>query len=225
MARLGTLVLASVVAVAVLVGGGYWFVVRTAAGQDFLLGRMAGAVLSGGLPSEFDGLRVFMCGTSGPLAAPGRAQTCVAVTAGDSLYLFDAGEGSADVAQLHGLPTETLRAVFVTHMHSDHIAGINNFNLASWVQGRQSAAQGDGACRHRARCGRLQRSVCHRPWLSSRPPRRGLPATSTRRDARGSHSTRRRPPRRRPQRDCLCRGPRTRQAGLWFPRRLPRLAR
>ncbi|MYE23959.1 MAG: MBL fold metallo-hydrolase, partial [Gammaproteobacteria bacterium] len=136
MARLGTLVLASVVAVAVLVGGGYWFLVRTAAGQDFLLGRMAGAVLSGGLPSEFDGLRVFMCGTSGPLAAPGRAQTCVAVTAGDSLYLFDAGEGSADVAQLHGLPTETLRAIFVTHMHSDHIAGINNFNLASWVQGR-----------------------------------------------------------------------------------------
>lgn len=138
MARLGTLALASLVAVAVLVGGGYWFLVRTAAGQDFLLDRMAGAVLAGGLPAEFDGLRVFMCGTSGPLVAPGRAQTCVAITAGDSLYLFDAGEGSADVAQLHGLPTETLRAVFVTHMHSDHIAGINNFNLASWVQGRKA---------------------------------------------------------------------------------------
>lgn len=136
MARLGALALALVVAVAVLIGGGYWFLVRTAAGQDFLLDRLAGAVLAGGLPAEFDGLRVFMCGTSGPLVAPGRAQTCVAITAGDSLYLFDAGEGSADVAQLHGLPTQTLRTIFVTHMHSDHIAGINNFNLASWVQGR-----------------------------------------------------------------------------------------
>ena len=198
MARLGTLVLALAVAVAVLVGGGYWFLVRTAAGQDFLLDRLAGTVLTGGLPAEFDGLRVFMCGTSGPLVAPGRAQTCVAITAGDSLYLFDAGEGSADVAQLHGLPTATLRAIFVTHMHSDHIAGISNFNLASWVQGTPGAAQGNGAARHRSRRGRLQRGVRPRPRLSRRPPRRGFPATGTRRDACGSHNARHRRGGRRP---------------------------
>ena len=138
MARLGTVVLSAVVAVAVLVGAGYWFFVRTATGQDILLERVVGAVLDIGLPAEYDGLRVFMCGTAAPLAAPGRAQACVAITAGDALYLVDAGEGSADIAQLNGLPTEPLRAILVTHLHSDHIAGINNFNLASWVQGRSA---------------------------------------------------------------------------------------
>lgn len=136
MARWATLALAAVAAIAVLVGGGYWYFVRTAAGQDVLLEGIAGAVFDIGLPAQYDGLRVFMCGTAAPLAAPGRAQACVAITAGDALYLVDAGEGSADIAQLNGLPTETLRGILVTHMHSDHIAGINNFNLASWVQGR-----------------------------------------------------------------------------------------
>ncbi len=137
MARLGTLALAAVVAIAVLAGGGYWFLVYTAAGQDFLLERVVGAATAGGQPAEFDGLRVFMCGTAAPLPAPGRAEACIAITAGKSLYLADAGEGSADIAQLSGLPTRNLRSILVTHLHSDHIAGINSFNLGSWVQGRE----------------------------------------------------------------------------------------
>ncbi|MGI9222591.1 MAG: MBL fold metallo-hydrolase [Woeseiaceae bacterium] len=86
--------------------------------------------------SEFDGLQVFMCGTSSPLPAPNRAQACVAVLAGESLYLVDAGAGSAQVASLAGLPLQRLEAVFLTHFHSDHIAAIPEFNLNSWVAGR-----------------------------------------------------------------------------------------
>jgi ribonuclease Z len=86
--------------------------------------------------SEFDGLQVFMCGTSSPLPAPGRAQACVAVLAGKALYVIDAGAGSAQVATLGGLPLERLEAVFLTHFHSDHIAAVPEFNLNSWVAGR-----------------------------------------------------------------------------------------
>ena len=36
---------------------------------------------------SFDGLKVFFCGTGGPLASSGRAQPCTAIQAGDALYL------------------------------------------------------------------------------------------------------------------------------------------
>ena len=86
--------------------------------------------------SEYDGLQVFMCGTSSPLPDPDRAQACVAILAGESLYLVDAGAGSARVATLGRLPLERLEAVFLTHFHSDHIAALPEFNLNSWVAGR-----------------------------------------------------------------------------------------
>jgi ribonuclease Z len=86
--------------------------------------------------SEFDGLQVFMCGTSSPLPDPNRAQACVAILAGESLYVVDTGAGSARVATLAQLPIERLEAVFLTHFHSDHIAALPEFNLNSWVAGR-----------------------------------------------------------------------------------------
>ena len=86
--------------------------------------------------SEYDGLQVFMCGTSSPLPDPDRAQACVAILAGETLSLVDAGAGSARVATLGRLPLERLEAVFLTHFHSDHIAALPEFNLNSWVAGR-----------------------------------------------------------------------------------------
>ena len=86
--------------------------------------------------SQYDGLKVFLCGTSSPLPAPDRAQACVAVLAGESLFLVDAGAGSARVAAIGRLPMERLEGVFLTHFHSDHIAALPEFNLNSWVAGR-----------------------------------------------------------------------------------------
>ena len=123
---------ASILAIAV--GFGIW---NTRAGQNWLLEQAATAVMQRQPPmSEFDGLQVFMCGTSSPLPAPGRAQACVAVLAGKALYVIDAGAGSAQVATLAALPLERLEAVFLTHFHSDHIAAVPEFNLNSWVAGR-----------------------------------------------------------------------------------------
>lgn len=113
---------------------GVW---NSRAGQDWLLEQVATAVLQQAPPMiEFDGLQVFMCGTSSPLPAPDRAQACVAILAGESLYLVDAGAGSAQVASLAGLPLQRLEAIFLTHFHSDHIAAVPEFNLNSWVAGR-----------------------------------------------------------------------------------------
>lgn len=105
--------------------------------QDWILERaVTTALQQPAAISEFDGLQVFLCGTSSPLPAPGRAQACVAILAGESLFIVDAGAGSAQVATLGRLPLERLGAVFLTHFHSDHIAALPEFNLNSWVAGR-----------------------------------------------------------------------------------------
>ena len=107
------------------------------AGQDWLLEKAVTAAMES--PSsmrQFDGLKVFFCGTSSPLPDPARAQACVAILAGKSLFIVDAGAGSATTATLGQLPFENIEAVFLTHFHSDHIAALPDFNLNSWVAGR-----------------------------------------------------------------------------------------
>ena len=101
--------------------------------QDALLKRMVGAAFSGAPEEPLDGLRVFMCGTASPLPAPGRAQACVAVTAGEHLYIVDAGARSPNTFNLAGMPLTDLRGILLTHFHSDHIAAVGDFNLLSWV--------------------------------------------------------------------------------------------
>jgi ribonuclease Z len=121
---------------AIAIGVGIW---NSRAGQDWLLEKaVAAAIKRPAALSQYEGLKVFLCGTSSPLPAPGRAQACVVVLAGKSLYLVDAGAGSAQVAAIGRLPLEQLEleAVFLTHFHSDHIAALPEFNLNSWVAGR-----------------------------------------------------------------------------------------
>lgn len=126
--------LAGVGILAIVAGIGIW---NTRAGQDWLLEQAVSAAMKRPSPLRpYEGLKVFLCGTASPLPAPGRAQTCVAILAGESLYLVDAGAGSAQVAAIARLPLERLEAVFLTHFHSDHIAALPEFNLNSWVAGR-----------------------------------------------------------------------------------------
>ena len=104
--------------------------------QDLLLGRIIALATQPTPAAAFDGLRVFMCGTASPLPAPDRAQACVAVMAGERLYLVDAGAGSARTLSLARIDLSRLAGVLVTHFHSDHIASLGDFNLNSWVAGR-----------------------------------------------------------------------------------------
>ena len=131
--RIGTW-LAVLAAVMIALAAWAW---NSEQGQDWLLEKAVNAGLQRTGPmAPFDGLRVFLCGTSSPLPAPGRAQACVAVFAGDALYIIDAGAGSAQVLALGLVPVQSLRAVFITHYHSDHIAALPELNLNSWVAGR-----------------------------------------------------------------------------------------
>ncbi|MGA0605977.1 MBL fold metallo-hydrolase [Phenylobacterium sp. VNQ135] len=89
-------------------------------------------------PSAPEGLRVVFCGTSGPLPVIGRAKPCTAIQAGGALYIVDIGAEATENLMLWRLPLGTTRAVFLTHLHSDHIGEVGEFNLQSWVAGRSA---------------------------------------------------------------------------------------
>lgn len=50
----------------------------------------------------------------------------------DAAYLIDCGNGVAQQLHLAGVSPAALRAVFVTHHHSDHNADLGNLFLLSW---------------------------------------------------------------------------------------------
>ena len=108
--------------------------------QDRILNIGFKNILSGVEPflDKEDSLKVVVCGSRSPLPSPGRAEACILVEAGDDIYIFDLGNGSMDNLTQYGVPWPNVKAVLITHMHSDHIADLPDAHLQSWVQGRNS---------------------------------------------------------------------------------------
>lgn len=129
---------AALVVVAAVGAVVYWLATQTRAGQDMLLDRMLSALVTAQEPPSPDSLHVFICGSASPLPAPGRAQACVAVIAGDDLFLVDAGSGSSQPLMLARMPVASMRAILLTHFHSDHIGAIGDHNITSWAAGRDA---------------------------------------------------------------------------------------
>ncbi len=83
-------------------------------------------------------LSVLLCGTGSPLPDKSRAGPCALIAAGNDYYLVDAGLDSARNLMLWQVPLEKIRGVFITHMHSDHIAELGEIRLQTWVAGRKA---------------------------------------------------------------------------------------
>ncbi len=80
-----------------------------------------------------DGLHLALCGAGGPLPAPNASGSCVAVIAGQRLFVVDAGtDGVRNLARM-GYPAGSVEAVFLTHFHSDHIDGLGELATLRWV--------------------------------------------------------------------------------------------
>jgi ribonuclease Z len=85
-----------------------------------------------------DALRVLLCGTGSPLPHRTRAKACVAVFAAGRFWVVDTGSGSWNRMALLGIDATRVGAVFFTHFHSDHIGDLGEFNLNTWVAGRDA---------------------------------------------------------------------------------------
>ncbi|WP_084398706.1 MBL fold metallo-hydrolase [Henriciella aquimarina] len=85
-----------------------------------------------------DGLHVYFCGTGSPLPDPTRAGPCLAVLAGETALVFDAGSGSMRKLARMGFPMGGIDHVFLTHLHSDHIDGLGELILQAWIGGSRT---------------------------------------------------------------------------------------
>jgi ribonuclease BN (tRNA processing enzyme) len=84
--------------------------------------------------------RVVMLGTGTPNADPDRSGPAVAIVVDGQSYLVDAGPGivrraslAARVDSIPALMPRNLRKVFLTHLHSDHTAGLPDVMFLPWV--------------------------------------------------------------------------------------------
>ncbi len=79
---------------------------------------------------------VVMLGTGTPRPLPDVWGPATAVVVGDRVFLVDAGVGVERRLAAAGLPTDGVTAVFITHLHSDHVLGLADLIFTSWVMGR-----------------------------------------------------------------------------------------
>lgn len=69
----------------------------------------------------------------GPIIRLRRSQPANALVIGDAVYLFDAGDGVQRQLRAAGIPLANLRAIFVSHHHLDHDAGLGPLLTARWL--------------------------------------------------------------------------------------------
>ena len=78
-------------------------------------------------------MQVVILGSGGPLPDPNRAGPSTLVRTGAGDLLFDCGRGVLMRAAAVGTGAVNFRAVFLTHLHSDHITDLNDIFTMRWV--------------------------------------------------------------------------------------------
>lgn len=128
--RVGVLVILALVVLSVVRSKPFGFMML-----ERTISRLAHQDTLGDLP---DGLHVLLCGAGGPLADTSRSGPCVAVQAGERLYIIDAGTNGARNLARFGVNSGTIDAVLITHAHSDHIDGLGELAVQRWVGGNHT---------------------------------------------------------------------------------------
>jgi ribonuclease Z len=126
-----------VVGLAAVVAGLVFVGMRIPAVQDLVLRRVAASRMAGRPElTGGDAMRVLLCGTASPMPHPTRAKACVAVFAGGRFWIVDTGPGSWNHLALWQVDGRNIGGVLLTHFHSDHIGDLGEFNMQTWVAGR-----------------------------------------------------------------------------------------
>jgi ribonuclease Z len=82
-------------------------------------------------------LKVTLLGTGSPQPRMDRFGPSILVEAGKKKLLFDCGRGATQRIEQIKIPFTEIDALFLTHLHSDHIVGIPDLWLTGWARGRK----------------------------------------------------------------------------------------
>jgi len=83
-------------------------------------------------------LKVTLLGTGNPRPRIDRFGPSILVEAGKETLLFDCGRGATIRLSQAGVPFSSVTALFLTHLHSDHVVGLSDLWLTGWIMGRKA---------------------------------------------------------------------------------------
>jgi ribonuclease Z len=95
-------------------------------------------IVSFATPAYTQSLKVTLLGTGYPRPVMERFGPSILVEAGKEKLLFDCGRGATQRLYQLKVPLAEVTALFLTHLHSDHIVGIPDFYLTGWIFGRST---------------------------------------------------------------------------------------
>jgi ribonuclease Z len=103
-----------------------------------IIGSMLGMLLIVLAPLSIpaQSLKVTLLGTGDPAPRMERFGPSILVEAGGERFLFDCGRGASQRLFQLRIPLASVNALFLTHLHSDHVVGIPDLWLTGWVMGR-----------------------------------------------------------------------------------------
>lgn len=87
-------------------------------------------------------IKITLLGTGAPVPSVERFGPSILIEAGGQKLLFDCGRGAGQRLWQLKIPLGQIDALFLTHLHSDHIVGIPDVWLTGWipaVYGRRSS--------------------------------------------------------------------------------------
>jgi len=87
--------------------------------------------------TEAQTLKVTLLGTGCPPPVMNRFGPSTLVEAGNEKLVFDAGRGNLQRLVQAKVPLKDIHALFLTHLHSDHVVGIPDMLLTGWLFGRR----------------------------------------------------------------------------------------
>ncbi len=78
-------------------------------------------------------MKITFLGTSHGVPEPNRRCSSILLEAGSNKYIVDMGTQSIEQLADRGINVESIKCVFITHMHGDHVNGLISFiDLCSW---------------------------------------------------------------------------------------------
>jgi len=83
-------------------------------------------------------VRVQFVGSGDSFGSGGRFQTCILIECPTLRFLLDCGASSLIAMKKQGIAPATIGAIFVTHLHGDHFAGIPFFILDAQFSRREA---------------------------------------------------------------------------------------
>jgi len=109
--------IAAALALLVIAIAGIVLLNRGAIGIILFRRAVANSIFRDTIATLPNGLHAGFCGTGSPFPSLTRSGPCLAVVAGERLFIVDAGRGAADMIARMGLQSGRIEAVLMTHYH------------------------------------------------------------------------------------------------------------